>query len=319
MPENIFLLIGFVIAAYAIVANDSIQTLGTFLASNRKRKWWWLWGYLMLIFLGVLWYGWWRYGGDVSYGRLNKIPDTINPGWWVMIAPITLLVLTRFAIPVSTTFIILVTFASKALDKMLVKSLLGYAVAFVVALLLYFLIRKLVVDRSNKAQPPKGDDHVGKQWIVLQWLSTGFLWSQWLIQDLANIFVYFPRQISAPALLIASAVMVVLYGVLIRQKGGNIQKIVTSKTQTTEIKAATLIDLLFGVILFIFKEVSDIPMSTTWVFLGLLAGREIAINGLRKMNESGGEKWRQIGTDLGKAAFGVAISVLIALLVAKLS
>jgi hypothetical protein len=38
--------------------------------------------------------------------------------------------------------------------------------------------------------PPRGFN----TWFVLQWLSTGFLWSQWLMQDLANIFVYLPRQ-----------------------------------------------------------------------------------------------------------------------------
>ena len=31
---EIFMIIGFALAAYAIVANDSIQTLDTFLASN---------------------------------------------------------------------------------------------------------------------------------------------------------------------------------------------------------------------------------------------------------------------------------------------
>ena len=32
--------VGFLFAAYAAVANDSIQTLGTFIASNQDRKWW---------------------------------------------------------------------------------------------------------------------------------------------------------------------------------------------------------------------------------------------------------------------------------------
>jgi len=38
-------LIGFLFAAYAIVANDVIQTLGTFLASNAKRPWLILWAF----------------------------------------------------------------------------------------------------------------------------------------------------------------------------------------------------------------------------------------------------------------------------------
>jgi hypothetical protein len=39
-----------------------------------------------------------------------------------------------------------------------------------------------------------------------------------------------------------------------------------------------MINLFFAFILFYFKEASKVPMSTTWVFLGLLAGREIGMS-----------------------------------------
>ena len=35
--------LGFFFAAYATVANDSIQSLGTFIESNKTTKWWVLW------------------------------------------------------------------------------------------------------------------------------------------------------------------------------------------------------------------------------------------------------------------------------------
>ena len=38
--ESVFALLGFSLAAYSVVGNDSIQTLGTFLVSNEKCKWW---------------------------------------------------------------------------------------------------------------------------------------------------------------------------------------------------------------------------------------------------------------------------------------
>ena len=41
----VFSIVGFLIASYSIVANDAIQTLGTFLSSNAKRPWWLLWLY----------------------------------------------------------------------------------------------------------------------------------------------------------------------------------------------------------------------------------------------------------------------------------
>ena len=32
-----------------------------------------------------------------------------------------------------------------------------------------------------------------KFWTIAQWLSTGFLWHMWLSHDIANVFVYLPR------------------------------------------------------------------------------------------------------------------------------
>ena len=72
---QIYAVIGFLLAAYSVVANDSVQTLGTFIASNsQKFKWYYLWTAASLVLLFTLWYGWSLNGGDISYGRLNKIP-----------------------------------------------------------------------------------------------------------------------------------------------------------------------------------------------------------------------------------------------------
>ena len=42
--------LGFVFAGYSAISNDSIQTIGTFIASNSNKPWWLLWLY---------WYGFW--------------------------------------------------------------------------------------------------------------------------------------------------------------------------------------------------------------------------------------------------------------------
>jgi len=57
-------------------------------------------------------YGWYTNGGDVSYGRLNAIPYPENLEWCYLLAPITLLAITRFGLPVRTTFMILSVFSS---------------------------------------------------------------------------------------------------------------------------------------------------------------------------------------------------------------
>ncbi|MEZ4986558.1 MAG: hypothetical protein R2795_16235 [Saprospiraceae bacterium] len=64
--------IGFFLAGYAVVGNDSIQTLGTFLSSNEERPWYILWLFAGGILTFTLLYGWYAYGGDVSYDRLKK-------------------------------------------------------------------------------------------------------------------------------------------------------------------------------------------------------------------------------------------------------
>jgi len=55
------------------------------------------------------------------------------------------------------------------------------------------------------------------------------------------------------------------------------QKIVMEKRGTRYIRSATIIDLVYAFILFFFIQYNSIPMSTTFVFIGLLCGRELAI------------------------------------------
>ena len=73
LPE-ILMVLGFVLAAYSVVSNDSIQTLGTFLSSNAHRPWWVLWIYAGSILVAVLLYGWFVNDGDPAYGRLEAFP-----------------------------------------------------------------------------------------------------------------------------------------------------------------------------------------------------------------------------------------------------
>jgi len=304
----LLMMVGFVLAGYSIVANDAIQTLGTFLSSNAHRPWWVLWIFISSIFTIVLLYGWYANTGDVSYGRLEKFPVPEVFSWILIIPPLAILILTRFGIPVSTTFLILTVFAPTALDKMLTKSLLGYVLAFVVAFVVYKIVTQII--ERNFIETDK--NNISPKWTALQWASTGFLWSQWLIQDLANIFVYMPeRQLGLEWVLLSILFLWVLHGVIIYNRGGAIQKIVTTKTNTTDIRSATIIDFIFGLILLFFKEYSNIPMSTTWVFLGLLAGRELAI-ALELKTRNMKETFGIVGRDAGKAAIGLGVSIAIA-------
>lgn len=305
--------IGFVISAYSVIANDVIQTLGTFISSNFKVKWWWLWFFAICILSITLFYGWYVNDGDVSYGRLSHIPLPEKLEWWYLLAPVALLVITRFGIPVSTTFMILSVFSSGIIiEKMILKSVYGYALAFVFSILVYVIISKRF---ESSLSLDKLDKHTKKHyWLVAQWFSTGFLWSQWLIQDFANIFVFLPRKLSLIQLLISLFCILIIMAYIFRKRGGKIQEIVNKKSNTKIIRSATIIDLIYGIFLFVFGNLNSIPMSTTWVFIGILAGRELAITYLlnkKKINYT----YIIIAKDFGKVNIGLAISVMIAFLI----
>ncbi len=312
--ELMLMAIGFMVASYSIVANDAIQTLGTFLSSNRTRPWWVLWLYAMGILYAVLIYGWITNGGDTSFGRLDRIPLPRPFTWIYLVPPLVLLLLTKRGIPVSTTFLILTLFAPENLGDMMTKSLLGYVVAFVFAIVLYFAIAEAFerhfLNTANDTPP--------QHWVALQWISTGFLWSQWLVQDLANIFVYLPRRLDVNWLAFGLVVMAVLHAWTFYSQGGEIQKVVTSKTNTGDIRSATIVDFAFGIVLLVFKEWSKIPMSTTWVFLGLLAGREIAMS-VRLQSRPMPETLRLVRNDGVRIAAGLAVSVLLAIALPRIS
>lgn len=273
-PTLLIMWLGFILAGYAVVGNDSIQTLGTFLSSNEEKPWYVLWGFAGSILAATLIYGWYAYGGDVSYGRLEKYAFVEDMTWPYLLPPLVLMLLTRTGIPVSTSFLVLTFFKPKGLWDMTEKSILGYALAFCVAIIVWQFVTKLL-DKKFIDNPISVKEK--RMWTVLQWGSTGFLWGQWLIQDFANIYVYLPRSLTGMEIAVSLVVLLTMLGIIFYSKGGNIQKIVKSKTNTTDIRSATIVDFIYGILLLFFKEFSNVPMSTTWVFLGLLAGREIAI------------------------------------------
>jgi len=351
---EIFAIVGFLLAAYSIVANDAIQTLGTFLASNARRPWWVLWLFASGIIVGVMAYGWFQYGGDIAFDRLNRIPypaftDQPRPEWWARwdppggvewyhaVPPLVLLFLTRFGIPVSTTFLVLTIFAltggaatEGVMESMLIKSVLGYLVAFGAGAVIYLLVSGFFERWVTKTK----DKPHQWYWFVFQWCSTGYLWWQWLAQDLANIFVFLPRTTTETELpdgtvetvvsfdplfiLFATGVMLMLHALIFATRGGEIQKIVLTKTNTTDIRAATLVDLIFGTILLFFKELNDIPMSTTWVFLGLIAGRELLITAIVRARPFPAAFF-DVVSDVMRALVGLFISVFLAIVIPRLA
>lgn len=307
--HTFYALLGFLIASYAVIANDSVQTLGTFMASNNRIfKWPVLWAAASSVLAATVIWGWYSNGGDISYGRLDKIPYQ-EVQWYHAAAPLLLIGLTRFGVPVSTTFLVLSVFASTVvLEKMLLKSIVGYGLSAIIAYVLWLGLSKLLNEKLSKVKPQHR-----VFWRCFQWFSTGFLWYTWLSHDMANIAVFLPRELSVEYLALAIAVPCFWLAMIFREKGGKIQKIVLTKTGTRFIRSATIIDLVYAFILLYFKQYNDIPMSTTWVFVGVLCGRELAIATTNRESYKLGYVFPIVGKDFMKMMLGLGLSVAIVL------
>ncbi len=313
--------LGFIFAAYAVVGNDALQTLGTFIHSNQRFHWTVLFGFASAILVATFVYGYaMSYGGlvdshgnvlpgvgDPSFGRLDnadKYP-VFKVEWFHVLPALGLLVITRFGIPVSTSFMVLAIFATIAgLGSMLKKSLIGYGLAFSVGLLLYVLLARTLEKYFQENEESQRRRH----WVVLQWVSTTWLWSVWLMQDFANIFVFLPRQLTPIEALAGLLVILGLLAVTFANQGGPVQEVLRSKTAVADMRSATIIDFTFAMLLYYFKEKSKIPMSTTWVFLGLIAGREYGFALVRRGLSLLGAS-RLALTDLAKAFIGLVVSI----------
>ena len=304
----IYMYVGFLLAAYSVIANDSIQTLGTFLASNKAHfKWYTLWVAASIMMVFTIVYGWVNYNGDISYGRLTRIPFQ-EVQWYHAMAPAILLLLTRKGIPVSTTFLVLSAFASfTVLEKVLMKSIVGYGVAALAAYVIWVVLERYINEKQDHPE------HV-KFWRVGQWVTSGWLWFAWLQHDMANIAVFLPRQLMVGDLMMVLISSVAILGYVFYTGGGRIQEVVINKHGTRFARSSTIINLVYAFILFFFKELNDLPMSTTWVFVGLLTGRELAISSVIE-NYKFKYVFPIIAKDFGKMMFGLGASVAIVLII----
>lgn len=307
--------IGFFFAAYATVANDSIQSLGTFIESNKARSWWVLWLFIGGIFLLVVSFSWVYFDGDVTYQRLLKpdgttsYPHPVNFSFFQIIAPLVLLILTRLKMPVSTTFLILSVFSAdtSGITSVVWKSWSGYILAFILSFLVWYLSYNFIKKffKSRKFH---------RSWTVVQWIVSGTLWGVWVMQDGANIAVFLPRQLDLTQFVIFSATIFAGLGLLFYLRGDKIQEVVSEKVRISDVRAATLVDLTYVILLIYKLFISTVPMSTTWVFLGIIGGREIAISLARNKKGKKHRKkaGRMIFKDFSYAMIGLFVSIALA-------
>lgn len=387
---NFWAALAFSLAAYAVIGNDAVQTLMTFIHSNNDVPKKYLFAWVAAVLLWVIWY-WFLSAWDISYGRLDaKWYANFEIQWYIAIFPLILVFLTRFrGIPVSTSLLMLSIFSSTLLFQSIVlKSALWYMTAFIASFVMWLIVEAILKRAekvTNKAfsfiwmsikaiiaaaiiiftigyaiipitlhffpnleipsitnmqlslyslvaflftlwilYESKAGDSISRSsifWRMAQTFTTALLFGTWLMHDMVNIAVFLPTWFGLEIMLLISAIFVLGLAYTFHINGWPVWNIVTKKTSTNEIVAATMIDLVYFVILLIFKEWSNIPMSTTWVFVWLLAGRQFAIRAINRidrvewgwrMNLAFKESWK----DFSKIMVGLGISV-IALIVVR--
>ena len=305
--SEIFMLTGFCLSLYACVSNDVIQTLGTFLSTTREKPAWIIWIFATSVLVVTFFCGWYFNDGDMAFGRLDRIPFAQEFYWWHVLPPVILIYLTKKGIPVATAFLILSIFSSgTVISLMLTKSFIGYILAFSISIVLYFIISRPLEKRFLYTK----DKKISKWWYAAKWSATAYLWSMWLMQDAANLYVYLPRRLDFAQMAVTICIFATFLAWVVYKRGGEIQNIVKLKTNTQDVRSATIIDLTYATILLYFQNVNNVPMSTTWVFLGLLAGREIAMyNRLRFETQK--KVYKHVAKDFTKALIGLVVSMVV--------
>lgn len=299
----------FAVAAYSVAGNDAIQTVGTFIESKSKLHWLPKVLFLVGTLAAVHIYAWQLHNREIHFHRLDSFAEAHSLNLVQLLAPIVLVIITRLKAPVSTTFLILGLFGAQNVEKMLVKSFVGYGIAFFAGLLVWGILAQ--VDAKSYKKDKELSKKQKRFWGAMQWLSTLYLWVAWLLQDTANIAVFLPRKLNPFELAAALGLISVALMIIVRTNGGTIQEVVSEKADIQSPKAATIVDLVYATVLVIFQEWSKMPMSTTWVFLGLLAGREIILHRVTNQQKPYLHTLRQVGKDVVLASLGIAVSIFI--------
>ena len=149
----------FVLAGYAVIGNDALQTLGPFLAANCGRTPRVLqFAWLAVLLAAVLLLGWWWSEGDPAWGRLQTFTPLTDLRWIDLLPSLSVLLLTQWGAPVSTSFLVLTAVDPASLQPLLRHSLAGYGTGLAVGLLAALLPAVLSLEGVDVVET--GDDYI---------------------------------------------------------------------------------------------------------------------------------------------------------------
>jgi hypothetical protein len=304
--------VGMTLCIFSSILNDSVQTLGTFLSSNSKTKWYKLFFFIASLFLLLTFYTWFSSGGYLDSGKLSAVPYNPEHTAFHFLAPILLIFLTYNKIPVSTTFLIFSVFASqKTIGGMLLTTFVGYIVGIILSYSVWsFLLVKFTNKLFTESNAPI--------FKIIQWATSGILFMSWAIIGTANMVIFVPRDFDIYSLILFLFLSLGVIAFAIYNRGGPIQELVDEKCNMDNLKTTSITNILYASIILGLVELSPVSFSTTWVFIGLLAGQEMALApatlGIKmSLKEKFLSAQKLITKDIILATIGLILSLLFAM------
>lgn len=297
-----------IFTTYAIMANNCAQTIGMFIATNKNKSKERAIYFLVPVFIITILISWLFYDRQLDFFLLDRITYSDDLSLLLIFLPILLFLLTKYKIPVSATFLIIPIFANKStIQSMISKTSVSYFVSFVISLIIW---RTIYIKYKHWIEV-KNEGGVGKIWFILQFISTGIVWAVWIVLSTCNFVVFLPRIFGLKELLLFMSVGVVSTCLILFDNGGEIQEIVDEKSDIN-IKSSVVFNFLFAFVMLFIQYVSKIPITSTWMFLGILAGREFAIT-VSRDGIFGSSYYRKcfvkVWSDLRSAIFGIVVSL----------
>ncbi len=293
---------------YNVMINNFIQTLGTFNISNKYTKKWKVFLYLVVIFVTYFVYTWLKYDGNIRKGSLRFIEYKDSFGYSILLLPMLLSLFNYFGIPVNLTFLSIPLFTDgKIVKSMVVEAFINYFLAFIISFvfwnILYVKFKKFLRKKDNY-----------QFWRIIEYISIGILWYCWLNTCVSSFMVFLPPKLYLEHLILLLIIgSIVISIVTILRPEDKMEQIVEEKTDVKNIMSSVLFNILHSVVLLTLKLNSKVPIATSWIFIGLLDGRELGIT-TRKANNFSDPKYKlcleKISRDLYRNIIGIFISLL---------
>ncbi len=293
------------LTTYFIMVNNSIQTVGFFTASNKQNNKINTFYFLSVVFVVTMLFSWLCYKRELHFLLLNRTRYNPHLSIFLLLLPVIIDILTKLRMPLSAAFLVIPVFSDSGTVKgMVTKTFMSYVLAFVVS----FLAWKIIYTLFRGHVRVKKDEQIGKVWIFMEYIFTGAVWAMWLTISACNFVVFLLRVFVLKDFILFLFMGILCIYLMVYNGGGEMLKIIEDKSDV-DIKNTTIFNALLSITMLIIRCVSKIPITSTWMFLGTMAGRELAVASSSAVSKYK-SCYKKILIDLKLAIFGIVLSLI---------